>query len=669
MLSKKFTYAKKNGLTSTKISLEESYVGEKICYEYDEIGNIKKIEVKDQNGNVVNKDYTYDGLSRLKTSKYKGVTNTYEYDSNNNIKKKNGIEYRYEGVLKDQLTSRSDGTTITYDTNGFIGNPIKIYKPNQKLSFAWNGRRLVSTYDALSAQNLYFDYNASGIRTAKEVVGEYNESYILDGNKIAVLKRTTKDAVKVLNFVYDEAQMIVGFTYNGNPYFYDRLVTGEIRHIIDKTGKILVSYEYDDWGMPTITSNGSTLGDELSKLNPYMYRGYFYDREIKMYYLKSRYYDPDLGRFINADAEVGSVGETMGMNLFAYCKCNPICYSDENGNWPSWATKICIGLAVIAVCAIVAVACVATGGAAACVATSMLVGAVKGALIGAVSGAITGTIMGAITEGIRTGTWEGAWKGAIQGAIDGAADGFMWGAIGGAISGAMNPKFCFVAGTLVMTKQGLKAIEEIQVGEQVLAYNDNLEIFEYKDVVEVYQNEATELCHIHTEKEEIICTPNHSVLTADGWKLASELTANDMIKSSTGFAQVIAIESEHLEDKVNVYNLNVLGYHTYVVGNDSLVVHNRCKLGKNMEKSGNVGTKGQDAHHLFPQKFRNKFKKMNIDIDDANLGRWMDASKHRSGAKAYNKLWQKVLEAGKVNKTNAMEFAEEFMKLVYDMII
>ena len=308
-----------------------------------------------------------------------------------------------------------------------------------------------------------------------------------------------------------------------------------------------------------------------------MYKGYFYDREIKMYYLKSRYYDPDLGRFINADAEVGSVGETMGMNLYAYCKCNPISFSDENGNWPSWATKICIGLAVIAVCAIVAVACVYTGGAA-CVPTSMLVGAIKGALIGAVSGAISGAIMGAITEGIKTGTWEGAWKGAIQGAIEGAADGFMWGAIGGVISGAMNPKFCFVAGTLVMTKQGLKAIEEIQVGDQVLSYNDNLEIFEYKDVIEVYNNETTELCHIHAENEEIVCTPNHSILTTDGWKLASELTEDDMIKTSTGFSQVKSIEVEQLKEKISVYNLNVLGYHTYVVGNGLLVVHNACNI-------------------------------------------------------------------------------------------
>ena len=422
--------------------------------------------------------------------------------------------------------------------------------------------------------------------------------------------------------------MLVGFTYNNNEYFYDRTVTGEIRHIIDKNGHVYVSYEYDDWGMPTYESDGSTIGNELLELNPFMYKGYFYDREIKMYYLKSRYYDPDLGRFINADAEVGSVGETMGMNLFAYCKCNPICYSDENGNWPSWATKVCIGLAVIAVCAIVAVACVCTGGAAACIATSMLTGAIKGALIGAVSGAI----MGAVTEGIRTGTWEGAWKGAIQGAIEGAADGFMWGAIGGAISGAMNPKFCFVAGTLVMTKQGLKAIEDIQVGDQVLSYNDNLEIFEYKDVVEVYNNEATELCHVHTEIEEIVCTPNHSVLTSEGWKNAGELTAKDFIKTSTGFAQVKSIEIEELKEKINVYNLNVLGYHTYIVGNDLFVVHNECH-----HTVSNKGSRGKEIT-----------EKITAQIDDIDVNAdWnlVDIPSHKGRhTNAYHDMVEKVVD-------------------------
>jgi len=476
----------------------------------------------------------------------------------------------------------------------------------------------------MASKVLYFDYNASGIRTVKEVEEEYKEKYILDGSRIVVLKRTTETSTKVLNFVYDEAQMLVGFTYNNNEYFYDRTVTGEIRHIIDKNGHVYVSYEYDDWGMPTYKSDGTTIGNELLELNPFMYKGYFYDREIKMYYLKSRYYDPDLGRFINADAEVGSVGETMGMNLYAYCKCNPISFSDENGNWPSWATKVCIGLGVIAVCALLTVACIATGGAA-CVATSMLVGAIKGALIGAVTGAISGAIVGAITEGIRTGTWEGAWKGAVEGTVEGAADGFMWGAIGGAISGALNPKFCFVAGTLVMTKQGLKAIEEIQVGDQVLSYNDNLEIFEYNDVVEVYNNETTELCHIHTENEEIVCTPNHSVLTTEGWKNAGELTAKDSIKTSTGFAKVKSIEIEQLKEKISVYNLNVLGYHTYVVGESLIIVHNNCSKPKNPKKVGENQISRGTAHQFKTDVLKDP-SLGNIDKNIAHYDIYQDAA-------------------------------------------
>ena len=124
-----------------------------------------------------------------------------------------------------------------------------------------------------------------------------------------------------------------------------------------------------------------------------------------------------------------------------------------------------------------------------------------------------------------------------------------------------------------------------------------------------------------------------------------------------------------LGKNANVYNLNVLGYHTYVVGNGLLVVHNRCKLGNNMEKSGNIGSVGDDAHHLFPQKYKNKFKKMGIDIDDASNGIWMNASKHRKGAYAYNKLWKNAFDSGTVNASNAMDFAKEFMIKIYNVII
>lgn len=470
----------------------------------------------------------------------------------------------------------------------------------------------------------------------------------------------------MVDFIYDEAQMLVGLSYNGNVYFYDRSINGDINAIIDKNGTVIVKYKYGDFGELLDVNVADT--DEarlIYELNPFIYKGYFYDKETKFYYLKARYYDSELGRFISADGEVGSIGNTMDMNLYAYCKCNPINYEDENGNWPSWATKIYIGLAVIAVCAIVAVATAGTG--AACLGLSMLVGAAEGAAIGAIQGALTGAVIGAVTEGIKTKSWEGAWKGALSGAVNGAADGFMFGAIGGAISGAMNPRFCFAAGTLVMTKQGLKAIEEISIGEEVLAYNSNLGIYEYKDVVDVYVNKSKELCHIQTENDEIICTPNHSILTSNGWKEAKDISCKDLLVTSKGTSKVQKVEKEFLKDEINVYNLNVLGYHTYVIGKDLVVVHNRCQLGKNMEKSGNVGMKGQDAHHLFPQQFREEFLSKDILIDDAANGIWLDSGLHRSGARAYNKAWEKVINS--VDKTNAFDYAKQFMLEVYGITI
>ena len=248
--------------------------------------------------------------------------------------------------------------------------------------------------------------------------------------------------------------------------------------------------------------------------------------------------------------------------------------SDEGGNWPSWATKLCIGLAVIAICAI---AVVATGGfGASCIATSMLVGAVKGAVIGAVTGAVTGAIQGAITEGIKTGSWEGALKGALSGAIDGAADGFMFGAIGGAISGAINPSYCFIAGTMVMTAVGLRRIEEIKKGDTVLAYDDNTGRYEGMPVTDTYINETEELVEINVGDETITCTPGHSFLTTKGWKKAGDLTDKDILKTLGDDQKITEVIKKKLNSKIKVYNLNVMSCHTYAVGKIGVIVHNKC---------------------------------------------------------------------------------------------
>ena len=161
-----------------------------------------------------------------------------------------------------------------------------------------------------------------------------------------------------------------------------------------------------------------TYASTLGQNNPIRYRGYYYDSETSLYYLNSRYYDPAMRRFINAD-DIDFLGADEGLlsyNLFAYCINNPVNRSDTNGNlsMPNWL-KVTVGAVAIAG---LAVATVCTGGAAA-----VICGA---ALSGAIAGGASGAVMGAIGGGI-----SGGW----QGALDGACSGFMSGTLIAASAG------------------------------------------------------------------------------------------------------------------------------------------------------------------------------------------------------------------------------------------
>ena len=92
----------------------------------------------------------------------------------------------------------------------------------------------------------------------------------------------------------------------------------------------VVAYTYDAWG--NILTQTDTSGRNLAKLNPFRYRGYVYDEETGLYYLQSRYYDPGVGRFINADSQLNQKDGILGYNMFAYCHNNPIMYSDPTGH-------------------------------------------------------------------------------------------------------------------------------------------------------------------------------------------------------------------------------------------------------------------------------------------------------------------------------------------------
>ena len=112
-----------------------------------------------------------------------------------------------------------------------------------------------------------------------------------------------------------------------NRYFYVRNAQNDIIALIDENGTEVVRYEYDAWGNPISTTG--TLAGTIGKRNPFRYRGYYWDEETGMYYLESRYYDPEIRRFISADNVV--ITSLAGTNLYMYCGNNPVNMTDPSG--------------------------------------------------------------------------------------------------------------------------------------------------------------------------------------------------------------------------------------------------------------------------------------------------------------------------------------------------
>ena len=449
------------------------------------------------------------------------------------------------------------GQSITYDT---IGNPIN-YLGN---TMSWTGRTLDSITKADGTQ-ISYTYDLDGIRT-KKVVGGITTEYFVNGTTI-LAQKTGND---VIWFIYDVDGEILGFTYNDVAYYYVKNLQGDVVLIVNSIGLPMGSYTYDPWGK--ITSATGTMAE----INPIRYRGYYYDSETGLYYLNSRYYDPDTCRFINADdpellgVELENVAQ---YNLFAYCFNNPINMSDDAGAWPKWAKKLVAAVAVVAVVAVVAAVTVATAGAGTAIAC-VAIGAAKGAAVGLVTGAVSGAATGAVSHRMSTGSWDGAG----QAALDGMADGALSGAITGAITGAVTSPYCFVAGTVVLTSTGYVAIENITEGDIVFAWNQETNEVELKQVVETYVNQTNELVYIHVNGEEIITTPSHPFYSpVKGWVDAIELRAGDVLILVNGeYVVVERVQHEILETPVTVYNFQVEDNHTYYVGESGILVHNTC---------------------------------------------------------------------------------------------
>ena len=313
-----------------------------LTYDYDNNGNITS--VSDGTKTV---RYEYDGLGQLirvndETDASAGSASTtwvFSYDLSGNILTKAAYPYSTTDTLgtaveshtytygnanrKDQLTklttkignNQLTTKTIQYDA---VGNPTN----DGTWTYTWqHGKQLASMTRIVGNETVSFEYNEDGLRTKKTVTngeGTVTTEYVLHGKNIVHMKNGTNE----MHFFYDAQGRPAIVVFNGSSYRYMYTLQGDVYGLTNENNSWVVFYRYDAWGKPI--GIGGSLANTLGMLQPFRYRGYVFDEETGNYYLRSRYYRPEWGRFVSADSR-------LTINLYTYCKNSPICRLDKNG--------------------------------------------------------------------------------------------------------------------------------------------------------------------------------------------------------------------------------------------------------------------------------------------------------------------------------------------------
>ncbi len=358
--SKKFKinsteFTKSLAFYSTRISSETNDVTGTITYEYDNCNRIVSIT---SDGDTTS--YVYDVFGQLIRENNAKLDKTivYEYNTIGNITSKKVYSYTtssmltgtpivytytYDTTIQDRLINYN-GTSINYNTIGCPStyNGFNVTWNNGKLSSLQKGSRVVGI------ERCTFSYNAKGQRVSKvysRTEGTNGLSPILEGEVTSSSKTYKYDYFgrlisetdtrvlfnvgtynEVIDYLYD-GNVIIGMVYTlnnvSNTYYFNRNLQGDVLGIYDSNKNLKVKYLYDAYGNCTIASQ--TTDYNLANANPIRYRGYYYDLETNLLLVSSRYYSPELCRWISPDdIEYLDPESVNGLNLYCYCFNNPV---------------------------------------------------------------------------------------------------------------------------------------------------------------------------------------------------------------------------------------------------------------------------------------------------------------------------------------------------------
>lgn len=350
--TQEYTYVsgKEAGVTTNLVaSVREGNRAE--SYTYDACGNVETMVERSADGSERKIRYYYDALNQLvrEDNQKQNQTICYTYDVGGNMVRRD--EYRYTenpviteaprksdtfeyqtGGWRDQLRFYN-GQAITYDA---MGNPIQY----RGMQMEWEQGHQLKHITGVGL-DMYCRYNDSGKRIRKTVNGVTTDFY-LDGS--AILMQTSSDGSRI-DFFYDDKGNVFAMKYQNEMYFYRKNLFGDILGILDSHGTELVKYEYNSWGKLLNLTDYSSNG--LGRRNPFRFKGYYYDEELGMYYLNSRYYDPEVGRFISPDTtDILEVQDDLyDKNLYAYCDNNPVMRIDSSGAVWHLAVGAVVGVA------------------------------------------------------------------------------------------------------------------------------------------------------------------------------------------------------------------------------------------------------------------------------------------------------------------------------------